>query len=51
MPKARSAAKKAGAGKAAPGKAAASTAEPRLIAEGFHTITPYIVVSSGEAAL
>jgi PhnB protein len=56
MPRARAAAKKAGAGKAgpskaAPAKAAPSTAKPRPIPEDFHTITPYIVVSSGEAAL
>jgi PhnB protein len=41
MPSTRLAAKKS-----APGKAAT-----RPIPEGFHTITPYIAVSSGEAAL
>jgi PhnB protein len=51
MLRAQPAAKKAGRSKVGPSKAAPSKAKPQPIPEGFHTITPYIAVSSGEAAL
>jgi uncharacterized glyoxalase superfamily protein PhnB len=51
MPKTKSAAKKAAASKAGPSEAVSTRAKPKPIPEGFHTITPYIAVSNGEAAI